>query len=57
MAKSLEAQKKAENQLALTMVKVKQQHKQLEAKDAKKAKAKLAAYGVGMTKIAQSLTA
>lgn len=36
---SLEAQRKAKNQLALTMVKVKQLHKQLEAKDAEKAKA------------------
>ena len=52
-AESLKAQKKAENQLALTMVKVKQQ---LEAKDAKKAKAEQAAYDASMTKTAQSMT-
>ena len=39
------------------MVKVKQQHKQLEAKDAEKAMAEQAAYDTGMTKTAQSLTA
>ena len=49
-------QKKAENQLALTMVKVKQQQKQLEAKDIKKAKAEQVAYDASMTKTAQSLT-
>ena len=49
-------QKKAENQLALTMVKVKQQQKQLEAKDIEKAKAEQVAYGASMTKTAQSLT-
>ena len=54
---SLKAQKKAENQLALTMVKVKPQQKQLEVKDAEKAKAEQAAYDAGMTKTTQSLTA
>ena len=39
------------------MVKAKQQQKQLEAKDAERAKAKQDAYDAGMTKIAQSLTA
>ena len=37
------------------MVKVKQQQKQQEAKDAEKAKSKQVAYDAGMTKIAQSL--
>ena len=51
------SQKKVESQLALAMVKAKQQQKQLEAKDAERAKAKQDAYDAGMTKIAQSLTA
>ena len=39
------------------MVKVKPQQKQLEVKDAEKAKAEQAAYDAGMTKTTQSLTA
>ena len=39
-AECLEAQRKTENKLALNMVELKQLQKQLEAKDAKKAKAK-----------------
>lgn len=57
VAESLKAQKKAKNQLALNMVKVKQQQKQLEVKDAEKAKAKQAAYDLSMTKTTQNLTA
>ena len=38
------------------MVKVKQQQKQLEAKDIEKAKAEQVAYDASMTKTAQSLT-
>lgn len=40
----------------MAMEKTKQQQKQLEDKDAKKAKAKEATHDAGMTKIAQSLT-
>ena len=39
--------------MALTTVKVKQLHKQLEAKDTDKAKAEQAAYDTGMTKTTQ----
>ena len=42
--------KKFETQLALAMEKTKQQKKQLEDKDAKRAKAKQAAYDAGMIK-------
>lgn len=49
--------KKAKMQLALAIEQTKLQQNQLEGKDAKKAKAEQAAYDVGMTKIAQSLTA
>ena len=40
----------------MAIEKTKQQQKQLEAKDAEKAKAEQAAYDAGMTKIAQNLT-
>ena len=49
--------KKFETQLALAMEKTKQQQKQLEDKDAEKAKAEQAAYDARKTKTAQSLTA
>ena len=39
------------------MVKAKQQQKQLEAKDAERAKVELDAYDAGMTKTTKSLTA
>ena len=47
---SLKAQKKAKNKLALNMVELKKLQKQLEAKDAEKAKVEQAAYDAGMTK-------
>lgn len=56
-AECLEAQRKAENKLALNMVELKQLQKQLEAKDAEKAKAEQTVYDAGMTKMAESLTA
>ena len=56
-AKCLEAQKKAENKLALNMVELKQLHKYLDAKDDEKAKAEQAAYDAGMTKAVKRLTA
>ena len=40
----------------MAIEKTKQQQKQLEAKDAEKAKAEQVAYDAGMTKIAQNLT-
>ena len=43
--------------MGLAMVKLKQQQKQLKAKDVEKAKAKQVAYDAGITKNAQSLTA
>lgn len=43
--------------MALTMVKLKQTKKQLEAKEAEKSQAKQAAYDTGMTKVVESLTA
>lgn len=49
--------KKSKTQLALAMEKTKQQRKQLEDKDAEKAKAEQAAYDAGITKTSQSLTA
>ena len=55
-AESLKAQRKVENKLALNVVELKQLQKQLQAKDVKKAKAEQAAYDVGMTKMAESLT-
>ena len=53
----LKTRRKVENKLALIMVELKQLQKQLKAKDAEKAKAEQAAYDVGMTKMAKSLTA
>ena len=53
----LKTRRKVENKLALIMVEQKQLQKQLKAKDAEKAKAEQAAYDVGMTKMAKSLTA
>ena len=43
--------------MALTVVELKQIKKQMETKEAEKAKAKQAAYDASMTKIAESLTA
>lgn len=43
--------------MALTVVELKQTKKQLEEKEAEKAKAEQAAYGAGMTKAVESLTA
>ena len=43
--------------MGLAMVKLKQQQKQLKAKEVEKAKAKQVAYDAGITKNAQSLTA
>ena len=57
MADALEAQKRAENKMALTVVELKQIKKQLETKEAEKAQAKQAAYDVSMTKAADCLTA
>ena len=54
---ALEAQKRAENKMALTVVELKQLNKQLEAKEAKKAQAEQAAYDASITKTAESLTA
>lgn len=56
-AKALEAQKKAKNKMALTVVELKQAKKQLEAKEAEKSQAKQVAYDAGMTKPAEILTA
>ena len=56
-ADALESQRKAENNMALTMLELKQLNKQLEAKEAEKTQAKQAAYDAGMTKAAESLTA
>ena len=54
---ALEAQRKAKNKMALTVVELKQLNKQSEAKEAEKAQAKQAAYDEGMTKAAVSLIA
>lgn len=54
---ALEAQKIAENKMALTLVELKQTKKQLKAKEAKMSQAKQAAYGTGMTKVFERLTA
>ena len=54
---ALEAQKRAENKMALTVVELKQLNKQLEAKKAKKAQAEQAAYDASITKTAESLIA
>ena len=56
-ADALEAKKKAENKMALIIVELKQLHKQLETKEAEKAKTEQVAYDAGMTKTAESLTA
>lgn len=56
-ANALEAQKKAQNRLALTVVELKQTQKQLEDKEKEKAVAEQAAYDAGMKKTAESLTA
>lgn len=48
--------KKAKMQLALAIEQTKLQQKQLEGKDAEKAKAQQPIYDAGMTKTAQSLT-
>lgn len=56
VADALEAQKKAQDRLALTVVELKQTKKQLEAKDKEKAEAEQVAYNVGIKKIAESLT-
>ena len=56
-ADALEAQKKAENKMALTVVELKQLHKQLKTKEAEKAETEQAIYDAGMTKTAKSLTA
>ena len=53
----MEAQRKAKNKMAFTVVKLKQLNKQLEAKEAEKAQAKQADYDVGTTKAAVSLIA
>ena len=49
MADALEAQRKVESKMALTVVELKQLNKQLEAKEAEKAQAEQAAYDAGMT--------
>ena len=54
---ALEAQKKAKNKMALTVVELKQLNKQLKAKEAEKAQAEQVAYDAGMIKAAKSLTA
>lgn len=56
-ADALEAQKKAENKMVVTMVELKQTKKKLDDKLAEMAQAEQAAYDVGMTKTAKSLTA
>ena len=56
-ADALEAQKKAGNKMALTVVELKHANKQLETKEKEKAKAKQVAYDNGMTKAIESLTA
>lgn len=55
-ADALEAQKKGENKMALTMVELKQEKRQLEAKEAEMSQAEQVAYDAGMTKAAESLT-
>ena len=57
MADALEAQKKAENKMVLTVVELKQANKQLETKEKEKAEAKQATYDADMTKAVKSLTA
>ena len=53
---TLEAQRKAENQTVVTVVELKQTKKKLDDKAAEMAQAEQAAYDMGMTKIAKSLT-
>lgn len=55
-ADALEAQRRAENKMVVTVVELKQANKQLEAKEKEKAEAKQAAYDAGITKAAESLT-
>lgn len=52
----MEAQKKVENKMTLTVVELKQTKKQLEAKEAEKSQAEQVAYDASMTKVAKSLT-
>ena len=54
---ALEAQRKAKNKMAFTVVELKQLNKQLEAKEAEKAQAKQADYDASTTKAAVSLIA
>lgn len=53
---ALEAQRKAKNKMALTVVELKQANKELEKMEKEKAETEQMAYDVGMTKAAESLT-
>ena len=52
----MEAQRKAENKIVVTVVELKQTKKKLDDKAAEMAQAEQAAYDMGMTKTAESLT-
>ena len=54
---TLEAQKKAKNKMVLTVMKLNQANKQLEAKEKEKAEAEQAESDPGITKVVESLTA
>lgn len=53
---TLEAQRKAENKIVMTVVELKQKKKKLDDKAAEMAQVEQAAYDMGMTKTAKSLT-
>ena len=53
---ALEAQRKAKNKMALTVVELKQANKELEKMEKEKAETEQMAYDAGMTKAAESLT-